>query len=207
MIIESRARTTHAGTPAKRAEVLDAALQCFSELGYERSTISVIRARAGVSIGSLYHHFSSKEQLFAALYLETIRDTQAYSLRALARTRSAEEGVRALVRSYLRWVQRHPEKAAFLFTMRRAEFMVEAEAELETLNQDLRKTLAEWTDRYVRRGELPLARIDLLLALLVGPSEDFARRWLRGKTTTPLREAAELLGEAAWRALVTLGRK
>lgn len=91
--------------------------------------------------------------------------------------------------------------------MRRAEFMDEVEAELEALNHELRKTQAEWTEQNVRRGELPLAKSDVLMALLAGPSEDFARRWLRGDTSTSLREAAELLGEAAWNALRALARK
>jgi AcrR family transcriptional regulator len=194
-------------TLARRAEILEAALQCFHDLGYEKTTIADIKTRARASTGSIYHHFSSKEQLFAELYLEVIREAQDTSIQALKRAKSAAEGVRSLVSSYLRWVDREPEKAAFLLTMRRAEFMDDVEAELEALNHELRKTLTEWTDRHVRRGELPLAKADVLMALLVGPSEDFARRWLRGRTSTSLREAADLLGEAAWNALRALARK
>lgn len=191
-------------TLMRREEILRAALECFHDLGYQKTTIADIKARAKVSTGSIYHHFSSKEELFAELYLEAIRETQVFSLRALKRAKGAEQGVRALVSSYLRWAQREPEKASFLLSMRRAEFMDEVEAELEALNHELQNTLTEWTDRHVRRGELPLAKSDVLMALLVGPSEDFARRWLRGKTSTSLREAADLLGEAAWNALQAL---
>lgn len=193
-------------TTARREEILGAALQCFHDLGYEKTTIADIKARAKASTGSIYHHFSSKEQLFAELYLDAIRETQASSLRALRRATSAAQGVRALVASYLRWVNREPQKAAFLLTMRRAEFMHEVEAELEALNQQLRQTLADWTDQHVGARELPLSKPDVLMALLVGPSEDFARRWLRGKTSTSLREAADLLGGAAWNALSALAR-
>jgi AcrR family transcriptional regulator len=193
-------------TTARRDAIFRAALECFRELGYEKTTVADIKARAGVSTGSLYHHFSSKERLFGELYLDAVRDAQASSLRALRRAKRAEQGVRALVGSYLRWVHREPERAAFLLTMRRAEFMTEVDAELETLNQTLRTKLSDWTNRHVRAGELPLANTDVLMALLVGPSEDFARRWLRGKTSTSLREAAELLGQAAWTSLSTLGR-
>ena len=191
-------------TRTRREEILGAALECFHDLGYEKTTIADIKARAKVSTGSIYHHFSSKEQLFAELYLEAIRETQAFSLRALKRARSAEQGVRAVVGSYLRWVHREPEKAAFLLTMRRAEFMEEVEAELGVLNHELGKTLSEWTDPHVRRGELPRAKTDIFMAILVGPSENFARRWLRGRTTTSLREAADLLGDAAWNTLRAL---
>jgi AcrR family transcriptional regulator len=194
-------------TTARRESILAAALQCFHDLGYEKTTIADIKTRAKVSTGSIYHHFSSKEQLFAELYLDAIRETQASSLRALRRAKSAEQGVRALVGSYLRWVSREPEKAVFLLTMRRAEFMDGVETELEAVNQELRTALAEWTDQYVRAGELSLAKTDVLMALLIGPSEDFARRWLRGKTSTSLREAADLLGEASWNSLSALARR
>jgi AcrR family transcriptional regulator len=199
--------TRRAATAARRSAILDAALHCYQDLGYEQTTIADIVSRARVSTGSIYHHFTSKEGLFAELYLDTIRETQACSLRALKRSTTTDQGVRSLVGSYLRWVSREPEKAAFLLTMRRAEFMNEVEAELEALNQDLRTTLTEWTTRYVGRDELPLSRPDILMALLVGPSEDFARRWLRGKTSTPLREAAQLLGEAASVALQALASR
>jgi AcrR family transcriptional regulator len=194
-------------TTARRESILGAALQCFHDLGYEKTTIADIKTRAKVSTGSIYHHFSSKEQLFAELYLDAIRETQASSLRALRRAKSAEQGVRALVGSYLRWVSREPEKAVFLLTMRRAEFMDGVETELEAVNQELRTALAEWTDQYVRAGELSLAKTDVLMALLIGPSEDFARRWLRGKTSTSLREAADLLGEASWNSLSAIARR
>lgn len=205
--LESKLVTREKSTSARRQEILGAALECFHDLGYEKTSIADIKARAKVSTGSIYHHFSSKERLFAELYLDAIRDTQAFSLRALRRAKGAEQGVRALVGSYLRWVNREPKKAEFLLTMRRAEFMAEVDAELEVLNRELRTTLSEWTEQHASRGELPLAKMDVLMALLVGPSEDFARRWLRGKTSTSLRESADLLGEATWNALRALGRR
>ena len=45
---------------------------------------------------------------------------------------------------------------------------------------------------------------DLLFAVLIGPSEEFARRWLRGKTRTSFRHAADILAEAAWLSLDAL---
>lgn len=190
----------------RKREILEAALACFGDLGYEKTTLAEIRARSEASTGSIYHHFRSKEQLFAALYLEGVRATQAFGLRALGRTASAREGVRALVGGYLRWVQRNPEMARYLLSVRRAEFMLEAEAELERENAHFRGAVQDWMQSHVRAGELPRARQDLVLALLLGPSEDFARRWLRGKTTTSLSIAADRLGTAAWASLRALAR-
>lgn len=51
----------------RRAELLDAALEVFTELGYERATLNDVADKVGVTKGALYHYFSSKEQLFVEL--------------------------------------------------------------------------------------------------------------------------------------------
>ena len=51
----------------RRAEIFDAALAVFSELGYDRATLNDVVERIGVSKGCLYHHFDSKEQLLLDL--------------------------------------------------------------------------------------------------------------------------------------------
>jgi AcrR family transcriptional regulator len=187
-------------TRRRRAEILTAALACFEAEGYERTTLWKVRDRSGASIGSIYHHFGSKEEIFAALYLEAVADSQAAALRALRRADNLGDGVRALVRSYLRWVDRHRARAAVVLTLRRAELAAAAEARLEAMNEAFH---AEVRTRLDALDEgLPDGPLDVLFASLVGPSEAFARRWLRGGTTTSLRRAADLLADAAARSLV-----
>ncbi|MFI6790134.1 TetR/AcrR family transcriptional regulator [Nonomuraea sp. NPDC050383] len=52
----------------RRAELLDAAMDVFTERGVADSTVSDITARAEVAKGSFYLHFSAKEQVVAALW-------------------------------------------------------------------------------------------------------------------------------------------
>jgi AcrR family transcriptional regulator len=47
--------------------VLDAALKLFSHHGYGATSVRMIADEAGVSIGSVYHHFPDKESLFRFL--------------------------------------------------------------------------------------------------------------------------------------------
>ena len=54
--------STSARTSSRRA-LVDAALEEFSERGYEASTVAGIAARAGVTTGALYAHFESKLDL------------------------------------------------------------------------------------------------------------------------------------------------
>ena len=50
-----------------RAALLDAALVLFSSQGYRATSVRDIAERAGVSTGSVYHHFRDKEAIFQTL--------------------------------------------------------------------------------------------------------------------------------------------
>ena len=58
------------GVASRRQAILDAALACFTNKGFTETTMEDIRIRSGASTGSIYHHFSNKEMLARALYLE-----------------------------------------------------------------------------------------------------------------------------------------
>lgn len=50
-----------------RSAILDAALELFSHRGYGATSMRDIAGKAGVSTGSVYHHFQDKEAIFQAL--------------------------------------------------------------------------------------------------------------------------------------------
>lgn len=54
---EIRSRTT-------RENIIAAASQCFSKIGYDRTDVGEICRRADLTKGAFYYHFSSKQDLF-----------------------------------------------------------------------------------------------------------------------------------------------
>ena len=52
---------------ATRGQLVAIARRMFAERGYEDTSIEAVLREAGVSRGSLYHHFPSKEALFEAV--------------------------------------------------------------------------------------------------------------------------------------------
>lgn len=54
--------------PRARDRLVAEAALAFGALGYEAASLDEIVARAGVTKGSLYHHFGSKRDLFEAVY-------------------------------------------------------------------------------------------------------------------------------------------
>ena len=198
--------TTRAATTAQRHQaILDAALACFAQHGITETTMATIRGRARVSTGSLYHHFPSKDHLAAALYIEGLRQAQQHVLASLTRHKQAEAGICAMVRAYLDWVHTHPEYATFLLTHRQAEFMQPVEEQVAALNADFHIQFAAWVRPHVQAGVLPPFASDLYGAILVGPSEYYARRWLMGdRNPRTLAHFKRQLAKAAFPALQAL---
>ena len=54
-----------------RTAIIDAALALFSERGFDATTMRAIAEQAGVSLGSAYYYFDSKEQLIQGFYDQT----------------------------------------------------------------------------------------------------------------------------------------
>jgi AcrR family transcriptional regulator len=63
--------------PAKRRQVLAGAREVFSELGFERASVDVIAARAGVSKATVYHHYADKKALYVACVTQEADEMRA----------------------------------------------------------------------------------------------------------------------------------
>jgi len=185
----------------RRREILDAALACFVEKGLVATTIEEIRQAAGASIGSLYHHFESKDDLAAALYVEGLRDYQQGAVAELRAHPGAEDGVKAAVVHHLRWVMCHHDLACFIFSM---GTLPSPDPRANALHERTRAFFGEsrrWLSRHIRSGETRRVPPDLYYALWIGPAHELARHLLSGRVKTPWQQAANLLAEAAWTAL------
>ena len=87
---------------ATRAHLVDVATRLFAERGYDGTSIEAVLAEAGVSRGSLYHHFPGKDALFWAV-LEGVAARVGQQLADA--TRDAPDPVAALRAECLAWIR------------------------------------------------------------------------------------------------------
>ena len=76
---------------ATREAILTAARDAFAEMGWQQSSVTDIVARSGVSVGSIYHHFGGKPELFVVLWEEYDRRTSGAARHAVATVRADGE--------------------------------------------------------------------------------------------------------------------
>jgi AcrR family transcriptional regulator len=82
-----------------RAAILGAALVLFQEKGYEATTMRAIADRVGVSLGSSYHYFPTKEHLVLEFYRHTHELHAAAIAPLLARERDFATRLRGTIRA------------------------------------------------------------------------------------------------------------
>lgn len=70
-----------------RRQVIDTAKRLFFENGYDQTTLRQVSTAAGVSHGSIYHHFADKEGIFLALVNEAFDEIQQITDRQFSEAR------------------------------------------------------------------------------------------------------------------------
>jgi AcrR family transcriptional regulator len=87
---------------ATRAQLIMIATRLFAEHGYEGTSIEAVLREAGVSRGSLYHHFAGKE----ALYEAVVEDVETkVGMQTLAAAGDATGPVDALRKGFIEWIR------------------------------------------------------------------------------------------------------
>ena len=91
----------------RRTEILVHAEKIFSAKGFHETTMAQIAEASGFSIGSLYHFFSGKEELYSVMVMEKVRLMYDEIMGAVSREPSIDGKIRALVISHFAYVEHH----------------------------------------------------------------------------------------------------
>ncbi len=84
-----------------RAAIIDAALRLFRETGYDATTMRAIAGEAGVSTGSAYYYFGSKEELIQEFYARNHAEHAAACRPVLAAETEFAPRVRGTLRALI----------------------------------------------------------------------------------------------------------
>lgn len=182
-----------------------AALRLFTLHGYAGVSMEQVRRRAGVSNGSLYHHFRSRAELVAHLFVGGITEAQELTLCTLSHTPDAEAGVRGVVVAQLNWVEGHPDLARLVYSDPHDEVLLAAEPTFGEHNRRYVEIVGGWLDTHMSRGTLVRRQFAVAHALWAGPTQEFCRHWLHGRSRLAPHEVAGDLGDGAWAALTAHG--
>jgi AcrR family transcriptional regulator len=187
-------------TTSTRERLLEAASSVFLAQGFTAASMDMVRLEAGVSNGSLYHHFPTKAQLADALYAHTLRDFHSALMVPLTARATAQAGVKGLIRAYITWVLAHPDRARLLHELRRGGGL-EGGTEWMSANAEVFGKLSEWIDARVATGEMRAMPFPVWLALVCSPALTLTHHWTRQTKPVVTPKVRAALEHAAWMAV------
>lgn len=185
-------------TPGTRQRILDAALACFDERGVGAPSLEEIRLRAGVSTGSLYHHFpGGRDGIVAQLHLQAVRQFQEAMLAELA---GSGDVVRAVARQQVLWVAGHRDLGALLVG-RAPGARERSDPELAALNEAFFGAVGAWLEAAMAEGRVRAVPVPVAIALWLGPGVLLARQYLAGELPDDIEPVVEAAADAVCAAL------
>ena len=179
----------------RREDILRAALGLFLEKGYDSTTLTDIRQRSGASTGSIYHFFSGKADIAAALLQAATTGWSAETDSDNVNT-GAEIAIKNSVAGFVRWGSAEPGLFRFMDDLlSRTPYSAEFKniQEMVAKGRGAAEALyRQWAAQGQVR-DLPWA---VAYSLMMGPAYAYLRL-IAGSETEPASNA-NLIAEAAW---------
>ena len=197
--------TTHEQKPrggrmprnARRAQLLESALEVFVAQGYHAAAMDDIAERAGVSKPVLYQHFPGKLDLYLAL-LDTSCDAIIDNCRrALDSTHDNKQRVTAAVDAFYDYMA--GEDGAFRLVFE--SDLTNEPAVREAIDRVTNECAAMIADVIHDDTGLPGEASRLLAVSLVGMAQVSARFWLTDAAGISKPDAVALVSGLAWRGI------
>jgi AcrR family transcriptional regulator len=165
----------------RRTEILDAAVKIFAAKGFHNASVAEIAAASGFAIGTLYHFFKSKEQLFAAMLTEKLGMMYTGIRMAVEEEADIFRKIELLVDFHFRYVE---DNAEFCSIFVRGDYLSLSEGSAE-VSKRMRSDYAlhvlfieELMREGIRKGILKEMDPPLMAAALMGIINSYVSKWL-----------------------------
>ena len=151
-----------------RSRLLAAAQELIEEGGYGAASVIAIADRAGVAAGTLYRHFSSKEELFVELFRSAC-DREVRAMRSAAEQMHPDapyaDRLETVLATFAERAMRRP-RLAWALIAEPVDPLVDAER--LAYRERYAELIAEGVRAGVAAGQLPEQNAELIAAALVG---------------------------------------
>lgn len=181
----------------KRSSILDAALGLFAEHGFHATNVPLIAERSGVSVGTIYHYFASKEALANELYRQIRREMEKAVYLNLPAGVAPFEQFKALWQRFIAYALANPLAFRFLEMHYHEPYLDVASAHLD---QQVINRTHEMMERGRLAAVLKPVKDEVLLAFIDGAIKHLLQAAQAGR----VQLTAEVIDQAAaccWQAI------
>jgi AcrR family transcriptional regulator len=181
-----------------RSRLIAAATEEIRQHGWAATSMQRVRERAGVSNGSLFHHFPTRTELEAAVLGHALAEHHATMLQILQRSRSARSGIRNVVRARFEWIADNPGVAMLLLASLPGELREQVG---DVTRAERAQFFADVTGWLRSHGWSGRPQLFVMLSMWLGAANELARTTMSPGADAPPGPVVDVLADAAWRAL------
>ncbi len=152
-------------TQSKEELLLETALKLFNEYGFHATPTSKITKEAGVSAGTLYNYFESKEDLINKLYIKTKIHFAEYMQKSWKESEDIKENFRLLWHLFIKWGLEYPDYFKFKETYAMSPFIENLSSDVVKDNFDF---LIKLQERIIAQGTIKKEDMSIATAVFHG---------------------------------------
>ncbi len=172
-----------------RQEIMEAALELFSEKGYHHCSMQEISHRSGFGLGTIYRLFGNKEGLYRAMVEAKAREAHAALKTALEQRGRCLERLEHYLEAKLRFIRENMAFARlYLFGSQGSRFSVRTgmEEEIRALHDEILRLLSGLLEQGQAEGAIDDSFPPSMLAVaLEGLSNALLVHWIEGGGEAP----------------------
>lgn len=141
---------------SKQKSIIDASVYEFANNGFKNASVNKIVEKAGISKGSLFNYFKSKNLLFDHIYQIALREVKTY----LAKVRDESETddfftrFSKIINSGIAFINKHPRLARIYFRLLNSDDSPHGKAIIQKLHSEAIRYLTEIVETGIERNEL-----------------------------------------------------
>jgi len=105
---------------ARRAQIVEAAIETVAEVGYENASLSRIALRLGISKGVISYHFAGKDDLIAEIVSQVLQEARADMQPRIEAQTTGPAMLRTYIESNLEFMRDHPKQLSAVVEIVRA---------------------------------------------------------------------------------------
>ncbi len=174
---------------SKKQKVCNTFLKLVSKRGYHNTPMSMLSEESGVAIGTIYHHFSGKEDLTAALYLDLKERMGASILKNTEKLKTPKDKFTAIWQNIYDFSINN--KEGFLF-LEFCDNNVLIDAKTMKKGESFSQPLINFINEQIKSGKFRKMGMETALAFVIGSVVSLAKLKFTGKATISAKTAEEM---------------
>lgn len=141
---------------SKQKSIIDASVYEFSNNGFKNASVNKIVEKAGISKGSLFNYFKSKNLLFDHIYQIALREVKSYLAKVRDESKNDDFFTRfsKIINSGIAFINKHPRLARIYFRLLNSDDSPHGKTIIKKLHSEAIRYLTEFVETGIERNEL-----------------------------------------------------